>query len=142
MNINYGTAITGGLAGTAVMTVVGVFLAPMMGMPRMNPADMLAAPMGSAVLGWAGHLMIGTILALIYAAVVGSLPGSPWQRGALFALAPWLLAQLAVMPMMGMGMFSGSMLMAGESLLGHLVYGATLGAIYGAPLAAPRSARA
>ena len=99
MHISYGKAIAGGLAGTVVMTVVGVFLAPMMGMPKMNPADMLAGAMGgNAMLGWAGHLMIGTILALIYAAVAGSLPGAPWQRGALFALAPWLLAQIAVMP--------------------------------------------
>ena len=29
------------------------------------------------------------------------------------------------MPMMGMGVFSGSMLMAGESLVGHLIYGIT-----------------
>ena len=109
MNINYSKAVVGGLAGTVVMTVVGVFLAPMMGMPKMNPADMLAGAMGgNAMLGWAAHLMIGTVLALIYAAVAGSLPGAPWLRGALFAIAPWLLAQIVVMPMMGMGLFSGS----------------------------------
>lgn len=143
MNINYSKAVVGGLAGTVVMTVVGVFLAPMMGMPKMNPADMLAGAMGgNAMLGWAAHLMIGTVLALIYAAVAGSLPGAPWLRGALFAIAPWLLAQLVVMPMMGMGMFSGSALVAGESLLGHLLYGATLGAIYGAPLSSGQTARA
>lgn len=48
-------------------------------------------------------------------------------------LAPWLLAQLAVMPIMGMPVFSGSAAMATGSLIGHLVYGAVLGAIYGAP---------
>jgi hypothetical protein len=42
------------------------------------------------------------------------------------------MAQLVVMPMMGMPVFSGSMPMAIGSLIGHLVYGAVLGGIYGA----------
>lgn len=139
VNINYGRAILAGIVGTAVMTVVAM-AAPMMGMPPMNPADMLAAQMGGNVmLGWLGHFMVGTILAIIYAAVAPFLPGAPWQRGALYSLAPWLLAQVVVMPMMGMGLFSGSMLAAGGSLLGHLIYGATVGAIYGMP-GAPRTA--
>ena len=54
-------------------------------------------------------------------------------RGALYAIAPWLVAQLMVMPMMGMGVFSGSVSLAMGSLIGHLVYGALVGAIYGAP---------
>ena len=45
------------------------------------------------------------------------------------------------MPLMEMCLFSGFMLLACESLLGHLVYGATLGAIYGAPLASRQTAR-
>jgi hypothetical protein len=36
-----------------------------------------------------------------------------------------------VMPMMGMPIFSGSAVMAMGSLLGHLVYGAVLGLVYG-----------
>lgn len=35
-------AIVGGVLGTLVMTMVGVYVAPMMGIPAMNPADMLA----------------------------------------------------------------------------------------------------
>jgi uncharacterized membrane protein YagU involved in acid resistance len=126
-------AIGGGVVATLAMTAVAVFVAPMMGMPPMNPAEMLAGRMGdSIVMGWIGHLMIGVTLALIYAILVSShLPGPPTVRGMLFGLAPWLLAQLAVMPMMGMGLFSGSMQMAMGSLIGHLVYGAVLGAVVG-----------
>ena len=133
MDINFGRAVAGGIAGTIVMTVIGLFVAPMMGMPPMNPAEMLAGAMGgSMILGWGGHFMIGIIFAVIYAAVaVSVIPGPPVARGAIFALAPWLAAQLAVMPMMGMPLFSGSMTMAMGSLVGHLVYGATVGAIYG-----------
>ena len=143
MRINWQKAVLAGLVATLVMTAVGVWAAPMMGMPAMNPADLLASKMGnSLMMGWAGHLMVGVVLALIYAAISGKLPGPPWARGATFGLAPWLVQQLMVMPMMGIGLFSGSMAMAGGSLIGHLVYGATLGAIYGEPAAGAGAVRA
>jgi len=87
--------------------------------------------------GWVAHFMIGTVLALVYAIVfVGFLPGPPVARGALYGLAPFLLAQIMVMPMMGAGFFSSGMgdkAMAAVmgSLIGHLLYGAIVGGIYG-----------
>jgi uncharacterized membrane protein YagU involved in acid resistance len=133
MRINFTKAIIAGLVGTLIMTAVGVWLAPMMGIPPMNPADMLAQQMGgNALLGWIGHLMIGTILAIIYAAVSPRLPGPYPLRGALYGIAPFLVAQIVVMPMMGMPLFSGSVPMAMGSLIGHLIYGAAIGAVYGA----------
>jgi uncharacterized membrane protein YagU involved in acid resistance len=132
MNINWGKAILAGVIGTAVMTMVGLWVAPMMGIPPMNPAEMLATPMGgSIVLGWIGHLMIGSVLAIIYAVVAPRLRGPSWARGALYGVAPWLLAQLVVIPMMGMPVFSGSIAMAIGSLIGHLIYGAVVGGVYG-----------
>lgn len=132
MERNWGRAILGGLAGTLVMTAVGLWVAPMMGIPRMNPADMLAGAMGgNALLGWVGHFMIGTVLAIIYALVASRIPGPPAVRGALFGLAPWLMAMLVVMPMMGMPAFGGAAATAIGSLIGHLVYGSILGAVYG-----------
>jgi len=125
--------IGAGLLGTFAMTAVGLYAAPLMGIPAMNPADMLAGKMGGiTILGWMGHLMIGIVLALAFAKVfLGRLPGPPFARGALFSLIPWLMAQVMVMPMMGMPVFSGSMAMAGGSLFGHLVYGAVLGGVAG-----------
>ena len=132
MKIDYGRAVIGGLVGTVVMTLVGLFVAPMMGIPKMNPAAMLAGQMGGNVAaGWVAHFMIGTVLAVIYAFVAPRIPGAPWLRGAIYGIAPWLLMQLAVIPMMGMPVFSGSIVLAMGSLVGHLVYGATVGAIYG-----------
>ena len=140
MERNWGRAVAGGLVGTLVMTAVGLWAAPMMEIPRMNPADMLAGAMGGSVmLGWAGHLMIGTILALTYAVVAPRLPGPPVVRGALFSVAPWLMAMLVVTPMMGMPAFGGAAATAIGSLIGHLVYGATLGGIYGQPHDAPQA---
>ncbi len=138
MTPNWGKAVLAGLVGTAVMTAVGLWVAPMMGIPRMNPAEMLAGQMGgNAMLGWAGHLMIGIALALIYAKLAPSLPGPPVVRGALFSLAPWAVAMLVMMPMMGMPIFGGAMPVAMGSLIGHLVYGAVVGQIYGPPEGAP-----
>ncbi len=138
MNVNFGRAALAGVIGAAIMTVVGLYAAPLMGIPAMNPADMLADQMGgNAVVGWIAHLMIGVIFAGAYAVVAGSLPGPVVVRGALFALAPWLLAQIAVMPMMGMGFFSGAMNLAMGSLIGHIIYGGVVGAVYGQPSPGP-----
>ena len=145
MNVNFGRAALAGIIGAAMITVVGLYAAPLMGIPAMNPADMLADQMGgNAALGWIGHFMIGVIFAEVYAVVAGSLPGPVVVRGALFALAPWLLAQMAVMPMMGMGFFSGAMNLAMGSLIGHIIYGGVVGAVYGQPSpgTAPESAAA
>ena len=129
--------IGAGLFGTLVMTGVGLYVAPVVGLPAMNPADMLASRMGGmAVLGWGGHLSIGVILAVLYSVLfLERLPGAPLVRGAIFSLIPWVMAQVIVMPLMGMPLFSGSVAMAGGSLLGHLVYGAVLGATVGEGLA-------
>ncbi len=134
MTRNWGRAVVAGLVGTVVMTAIGLWVAPLMGIPRMNPAEMLAGAMGgSALLGWVGHFMIGSILAVIYAAVAPALPGAPPVRGALYGLAPWLVAMVMIMPMMGMPAFGGAAAVAMGSLIGHLVYGAVVGAIYGRP---------
>jgi len=132
MNINIRKAIMAGVIGTIVMTAVGLWIAPLMGMPPMNPAAMLAGAMGgSMVLGWMGHFMIGITLAVGYALFGRVLPGAGWMRGAIFGIAPFLMAQMIVMPMMGMPFFSGFGAMAVGSLVGHLVYGGFVGGIYG-----------
>ncbi len=132
MSIRTGRAVLAGVGGTIAMTAFGEWVPPMVGLPPMNPATMLAGAMGgSLALGWLGHFAIGIVLALIFAAVAFSIPGSPVVAGALYGVAPWLLAQIAVLPMMGMPLFSGSAAMAGGSLLGHLVYGGVVGMIYG-----------
>jgi hypothetical protein len=129
--INLKRAILAGLAGTTAMTAM-MLAAPMMGMPRMNIGEMLGSMMGGiTALGWMAHFMIGTVLAVIYAAFFAErLSGPVAIRGMLFSLAPWLFAQVVLMPMMGAGFFSGSMVVAAGSLMGHLLYGAVLGTVY------------
>ena len=58
-------------------------------------------------------------------------PAVVWE--ALYGIAPFLLAQIAVIPMMGMPLFSGSVKLVMGSLVGHLFYGGLVGGVYRAP---------
>lgn len=142
--LNWIRAVVAGLFGTAVMTML-MLMAPAMRLPPMNIGAMLGSVMGgSLVLGWMAHFVIGMVLAIVYAALFATrLPGPGFVRGALYGLIPWIVAQLAVMPMMGAGAFGGSFGAAFGSLMGHLVYGAVLGGVYGAAeCSVPSPARA
>ncbi|MBI4501663.1 MAG: hypothetical protein HY700_10930 [Gemmatimonadetes bacterium] len=144
--LKLGRAIAAGLVGTAVMTML-MLAAPMMGLPPMKIGDMLGQFLGiGAAAGWVMHFVIGVILATIYAWFVAArLPGPVAVRGAVYGFAVFLVAQLVVTPMMGGGVFSGGNIpMIMGSLLGHLVYGGLVGAVYGhpSPASAPQAQRA
>lgn len=130
-------AVAGGFAGTAVMTLMMYIVAPMMGL-NMDIAAMLAPMLGGSwMMGMVAHFVNGTVIfPLIYVYILyGLLPGSPTVKGTLWGVILWLLAQTVVMPMMGAGFFSmamGGMMAAMGSLVGHVLYGAILGAVAGA----------
>jgi Thiol:disulfide interchange protein len=145
-NANPSKAVLGGFIATLAMTMM-MYAAPMMGMPKMDLAGMLASmfsggqpPQAMSGMWWMGmliHFINGSVVfALIYAYVLyGWLAGSPWLRGLTLGLILWFLAQVMVMPMMGAGVFSANtpapMMMVVGSLMGHMIYGAILGAIAG-----------
>ncbi len=140
-NINLKRAVLAGVFGTMAITLVATVGAPLMGLPKMDIPGMLAGVMGGVVvIGWVAHFMIGVILAIGYAFVSGMLPGPAFVRGALYGIAPWLMAQIVVMPMMGMGLFSGAAAPAMGSLIGHLVYGAVVGLVYSSNMCCKSSA--
>jgi uncharacterized membrane protein YagU involved in acid resistance len=132
--VNLGRGIAAGTVGTAAITML-MLGAPLMGMPKMPIGEMLGSflHIGSAA-GWTMHIVIGLVLALIYAAwFAARLPGGPAVSGAIYGLGVFLVAQLVVTPMMGGGVFSGGNLpMIMGSLIGHVVYGALVGVVYGA----------
>ena len=138
--MNTKRAALAGLVATAVMTALWL-VEPQLGLARLAVGNILStllavatayASVGPAV-GWTIHLVIGVTLALIYAAAfVGRLPGPPITRGLLYGLLIFLLAQLVFAPLVGAGTFSrGDPPTLIGSLIGHLVYGGLLGAIYG-----------
>lgn len=131
-------SIAGGVAGTTVMTLMMYIVAPMMGI-HMDIAQMLGSMLGNSwSTGLVMHFMNGAVIfPLVFALVLyGRLPGGPILKGATWGAILWIVAQVVVMPMMGAGFFSlamGGMMPAMGSLIGHLLYGAILGAIVGAP---------
>lgn len=135
--------IAGGIVGTALITAVMYWVAPlMMGQP-MDIAQMLSGMIGTSwTVGMVIHWINGVVIfPLIYAYVVfGILPGGPWMKGAIWGLVLWLIAEAIVIPMAGAGFFHGGMMkpIVG-SLMGHLLYGLALGWIAGgaAPDARP-----
>lgn len=130
-------ALLGGVIGTAIMTAMMYFVAPMMVGQKMDIAAMLGSMLGDSwAFGMAAHWMNGVIVfPLIYVAALHKrLPGPAAVRGMAWGALLWLVAQVAVMPMMGAGVFSasaGGMKAVSASLMAHLVYGACLGLIVG-----------
>ena len=122
------TFITGIIA-TIVMTIFGL-MAPIMGLPKMNPAEMLAGMMGMPVLiGWLMHFMIGIIFAALYVYLFNPKVHihSKLIKGFLYGFVVFVFAQIMlfvigkIMPMPMSG--DNKMLMMLGSLIGHLVFG-------------------
>jgi uncharacterized membrane protein YagU involved in acid resistance len=143
--MNWTRAIVAGLIATAVMTALLVW-APIVGLPKLAIGELLSTWLAVSVAllrvgaagGWLIHAAVGVVLALIYAAYFAPrLPGGPVARGIVYGFLVFLVAQLAFMPTVGAGVFSrGDVPMLVGSLIGHVVYGALVGRIYGDPRSA------
>ena len=129
-------ALIGGFIGTALFTLMGMFIAPkVLGQPMDVVA--LIAPLlgGSHTAGVIAHFVTGTIVFPIAYLVLGIrwLPGPGWLRGALFLIPLYLGAMVVVMPFLGQGLFFDSAPKAMVALMGHIVFGLSMGAIIGRP---------
>lgn len=130
--MNITAAIIAGLVGTAVMTGL-MYMAPMMGMPKMDIIGMLGAMFTSnegaaRVIGVILHFMLGVIFALIYAWLWSmGIGAATWWWGLIFGAVHGVVAMIMMPLMIRMhprppAMQMGPMLMMGL-LLGHLVFG-------------------
>jgi uncharacterized membrane protein YagU involved in acid resistance len=141
-------AAAAGAIGTGVMTALWL-VEPSIGLPKIAVGQLLSTAMSVSVArwsagaagGWSIHLIVGTVLALIYAATFARwLPGRPAVRGASYGVIVFFAAQMVFMPLVGAGFFSsGDVELLAGSLFGHLVYGAVVGWICG--LGIPQSGR-
>lgn len=130
--------ILAGLAATVVLSMLMVMKAKMGLMPDVNVIAMLASKMGGNIMmGWVAHFMIGVIgYGLAYALVFSELPfGNHTTRGIALGATGWLVMMVAVMPMMGAGLFGLAMpsaiMVPVATLMLHIVFGAVLGFVYG-----------
>lgn len=130
-------AVVGGIVGTIVMTLMMEFVAPMMVGRPMDIAALIGGMMGdNYMIGMVMHIMMGVVLfPLVYVFVVFRfVPGPAPVRGIVWGVVLWLMAASVVMPMAGAGFFMseiGGMKAVIAALMGHIVYGALLGAIAG-----------
>lgn len=138
MRPGVGRAILGGFMGTLALTLMMKFVAPMMGV-QMDIAENLANMMhASWSAGMATHFMNGTLIfpAIYTFLLYRLLPGGPVAKGLIWGGILWLLLEIMVMPVLGMGVFGSAgpaMKGAAAAMLAHLVYGAILGGVAGQP---------
>lgn len=123
-------AFIAGILATTVMSMI-MYVAPMMGLPKMNPPAMLAGMMGlPPAVGWLMHFMIGIIFAALYVLLFAPkiTIKNKIVKGAVFGLLVFIFAQIA-MAMMGAlmggipqpeGAMIGVIL---GGILGHLIFG-------------------
>ena len=139
MRPNLRRTVLGGVIGTILMTLMMYFVSPVITGHRMDIAATLGSMMwDSWYLGMMVHVAIGAVVVPLFFAYIiyGLLPGAPWLKGLAWGLILWLVAQVVVLPMMGVGVFSsrmGGMAAAIGSLIGHSVYGLALGFTAGEP---------
>jgi beta-glucosidase/6-phospho-beta-glucosidase/beta-galactosidase len=151
-------AVLAGMAGAVAWEVV-LRLLGLAGLPLVDIVHglgQLAFPGGATLLWWlagmALHMLVGVIWAIFYAYFAWSmLPLRPLVQGLVFALVPTVLAigvvypQIAVMQAPEHVLHVSPWALAAQVswperagiLLGHLAYGALLGALYTHPVGAP-----
>jgi len=129
-------AMIGGIVGTFVMTLMMMYVAPVLtGMP-MDIAAMLGGMLGGWTMGMIAHVVMGAIVfPLVYVLVVYHfIAGPPLVRGLVYGVILWMAAVVVVMPIAGAGVLMsnvGGMMAVIAALIGHLVYGGLLGVIAG-----------
>lgn len=132
-----------GFVATLVLSVLMVAKGMMGIMPELDITAMIAMMMGAPlVIGWLVHFMIGTLawgggFALLYSSTPG---GSSVVKGIVFGVVAWLAMMIMVMPMAGAGFFGMNFgIMAPMmTLILHIIFGATLGAVYAARVPATK----
>lgn len=128
--------LVAGFVATLVLSVLMLVKSRMGVMPELDPVAMMTemARASTPLVGWAMHVMIGTVVwGILFALVHERLPGGLVGSGILLGIGAWVVMMVAVMPMAGAGLFGMSMGMMAPAmtLLLHIVFGAVLGFTYG-----------
>jgi len=113
-------SILAGIIGTAVMSFI-MTVAPMMGIPEMNPPAMLAGMMGMPIaVGWLIHFVIGIVFAALYVFLFAPRISMKNKiiKGSLFGIVAFVLAQVG---MMALELVIGDMPTPNENMLGMLI---------------------
>lgn len=140
--------IVAGLVGTAIITMLMYYVGPVMGMPRMDIAQLLGSmvlPQGSSALalGMMVHFVMGVVFVVVYAAVWNATGiDVTWWSGLILGAVHTAVAFAGmgmIMPMhrevkvgsLASPLAGGAKGMMGM-LMGHLVFGLVVALVYGA----------
>ena len=125
----------GGLAGTVAITLMKVFVDPLITGHTIDVNDILGTTFGNSheVGGMVFHVFNRVILfPLSFAFLSVRLPGPTIVKGLAWGAILWVMAEELIMSILGSGFFgdtSGGLWVALSSLSGYLVYGALQGLI-------------
>ena len=137
--MNYVAVIIAGLAGTVAMTIL-MYLAPLMGMPKLDIIAMLGTMFTSnktvsTIIGVMAHLMMGVVFAFIYVLLWSFGIGSPtWLWGLIFGAVHGLVVYM-IMPMINrmhprsVEMEGGTKMAVGMVMV-HMLYGLVVALVY------------
>lgn len=135
--------IFGGFMGTVALTLI-FYAGPLLGMPPLDLAGLIGrlftlepVAAGSSFWWWGFfvHVFFGAIVFPVLYRALARRAGyrAPVARGTEFGFLLWLGAMLIGMPLLGAGLFASetprALAVAATTLIAHLVYGATLGAL-------------
>ena len=133
----YMAGIIAAFIATIVMSALLLLKGVVGVIPDLDVIAMLASMMGiPPVLAWVAHFMIGSIgYGIIIALVAGTNSTKNFTLiGAVIGAAGWFMMMIALMPMMGNGLFglampSGVMIPIATLAL-HIVFGVVMGKTY------------
>ena len=126
--------VIAGVVATVVLSGMMLIKAKMGVMPELDIISMLAGMMGAgAIVGWLMHFMVGIGYGVAFSQINQLLPAKSFiVKGIMIGVAGWLMMMLALMPMMGAGIFAMKMGMMAPvmTLVLHVIFGAVLGFVY------------
>jgi len=135
-------SLIAGLVATAVLWVLKLSRGSVPQLETIRFLDRVAEATAKAtglpdplVTGWIWHWVIGTLLwGTLFGIMLPVLPGERyWLKGCAFGVIAGLLNMLMVMPLEAAGYFGMELTYLDPlvSLFYHIIYGATLGGVYG-----------
>jgi hypothetical protein len=119
-----GKGIVAGFVATFVLSIL------------LDPIALVAPTVwpASPAVGWVLHFFVGTVVwGVVFAVLHDYLPGPSWQRGLIFAVGAWLLLMGGAAALIDARVIAfdldASMIVV--TLVVHVIYGVSLGVIYG-----------
>lgn len=131
-----GSVIKGAIAGFVATAVVsGLIVAKELAgwWPQLDFVRLLSGG-GEDALGWAIHFAVGTLLlGPLFAVLAPRLPGTSCiAKSIVFVCGAWLIMQLAVLPLLGLGAFGAryGFVVPALTFVMNVVFGVILGLVF------------